>query len=147
MKKRIAILTIWLGLCVAISTEAQDARLAESFRNQAAGTTSSTQNTIDPFLAGALGFVPYFSGYYITKNPERGLVFSLVDILLTLGIYTSLHSKSGDPDHVPIYYTFMGANNIVDAYFSVHEAMQSSVRPQVKLRPHGGIEYSVALTF
>jgi hypothetical protein len=147
MKNIIAILTIWVGAWVAISSADPGSNKSEIFLNQVAEKPSSAHNAIDPFLAGALGFVPYFSGYYITETPERGMVFTLVDVLLTLGIYTSLHSKSGDPDHVPVYYTFMGINNIVDGYFSAHEAMRSSLRPQVKLRPHGGVEYAVAWIF
>ncbi len=105
-------------------------------------------NPLDPFLAGALGIMPFSSGFYISDQPAKGYVFTAIDVLLTLAIYTSKHTGQGDPDNAPTYYLLMGLNNILDAYLSTQDAVKRKApTSRVTLQPGGGVQYAMQWTF
>jgi hypothetical protein len=111
--------------------------------------TASPQNkAADPFLAGAMGMIPFVSGFYVSDAPAKGLVFTLVDGLLVLGIYTARYTEQGNPDNVPRYFLLMGVNNLLDAILSARDATKKH-RPhsRVTLRPEGGVQYALQWTF
>ncbi len=87
---------------------------------------------LDPFLAGAMGFIPYMSGYYLGTTPAQGIVFTLIDIVLTAGVWNALHASTGDPDNAPLFILGMAANNAVDAYLSVRNSLRT---PKLRITP------------
>ena len=158
---RPAILGLVIGLAVFAEPEAQDFRSssAPEFRARAAavlpvpasahaGPQARGDAALDPFLAGAVGLLPFASGLYLSDRPARGVVFSLIDGLLALGIYTAAHTRSGDPDNVKFYLGLMGVNNALDAYLSAREALRPrKLAARVTMRPDAGVEYSVRWKF
>jgi hypothetical protein len=120
------------------------AGLPDPFEPRASVTPAAAED--DPFMAGGLGLMPFVSGLYFTEKPAAGLVFTLVDVVLALGMYTSLQTRNGDPDHFPTYVYLLGANNLLDAYFSARAA-QDPLHARVTMRPEGGVEYSVRWKF
>lgn len=85
----------------------------------------SNDLAIDPFLAGALGFIPFTSGLYLGPEPAQGLVFTLLDVVLVAGAWNALHSKSGDPDNAPLFLLGLAANNAIDTYLSVRKSLHT----------------------
>lgn len=104
---------------------------------------------IDPFVAGALGFIPYTSGLYLGKNPGQGLVFTLVDIATTAGLYTALKTNQGDPNNAPYLYLIMAATNALDAVVSVRKSLHTQ---KLRINPvtydaYGRVSSSLTFSF
>jgi hypothetical protein len=87
---------------------------------------------IDPFLAGALGLIPFSSGLYLGPEPAQGFVFTLLDIVLVAGAWNALNSRTGDPDNAPLFMYAMAMNNAVDAYLSVRKSLHTQ---KVRITP------------
>lgn len=106
-------------------------------------------HAIDPFLAGALGFIPFTSGLYLGKNPGQGLVFTLVDITTTAGIYTALKTNQGEPENAPYFYLIMAAANALDAVVSVRKSLRTQ---KLRISPvtydaYGRVSSSLTFSF
>lgn len=99
--------------------------------------------SMDPFLAGSLGLIPYVSGFYVGPQPGQGLVFTLVDVALSFGFYSAKHTKNGNPENARYFLWAMGANNIVDAVVSTRAAMarQQKTASTLHFLPQGGVQY------
>lgn len=100
----------------------------------------------DPFLAGALGVIPFMSGFYITEKWERGVVFSLVDVLLVLGIFSAREGEQQKEDNARIYYGLIAVNNVADALLSMRQA-SGRTSARLHLRPEGAVEVRLAWTY
>lgn len=138
-----------LTFCIAASLLATPCLASENDSGAASvQTVSSPNKAADPFLAGAMGMIPFVSGFYVSDAPAKGLVFTLVDGLLVLGIYTARYTEQGNPDNVPRYFLLMGVNNLLDAILSARDATKKH-RPhsRVTLRPEGGVQYALQWTF
>src|SRR5690606_31544842 len=86
---------------------------------------------LDPFVATALGLIPFSSGLYLTDQPARGILFTGVDVLTTLGVYTSRYTNAGDPNNAIKYFALMAANNVLDAVISLRYARAEIGRAHV----------------
>lgn len=110
---------------------------------------ANAPHPIDPFVAGVLGFIPYTSGLYLGKNPGQGLVFTLVDIATTAGIYTALKTNQGDPENAPYLYLIMAATNALDAVVSVRKSLHTQ---KLRINPvtydaYGRVSSSLTFSF
>ncbi len=103
---------------------------------------------LDPFLAGALGIVPFASGMYLTDEPARGILFTAVDVLMALGIYSARYTSVGEEQNVKTYFLLMGANNVLDAFVSMRYAARTQPLQAMLLPlPQGGIQLSLRRSF
>jgi hypothetical protein len=134
---------ILCGLCLlaAAETGAQ-----ASSQPQVGPPIPSKPGPADPFLAGALGVIPFMSGFYITEKWERGVVFSLVDVLLVLGIFSARDGEQQKEGNARIYYGLIAANNVADALLSMRQA-SGRTSARLHLRPEGALEVRLAWTY
>lgn len=99
-------------------------------------------------MTGALGIVPFVSGFYLTKSPEKGLVFTLVDVLLVLSIFNAKDGKQQDESNAAIYYGLIGLNNAVDAGLAIrHVVKQRRPVASLNLLPGKGLEGRITWNF
>jgi hypothetical protein len=87
-------------------------------------------------MAATLGFIPFVSGFYITDKPARGILFTAVDVLMVLSMYTARNTPSGNPGNVKGYFVVMGVNNVLDAFLSARYARNPGA-PYVMLGTEG----------
>lgn len=145
-----AMLTLSVAQEVVPITEIDSNRMADSRIPAKNPESENPVNPLEPFLAGALGFMPFASGLFLSDEPAKGIVFSAIDILLMLGVYTNENSSNGDPDNTPVYYMFIGVNNVADAFFSARHAMRQrtpKTRAVILPSPQGGVQYTVNVNF
>jgi hypothetical protein len=128
--KTTAILLTGFLLCGACAAAAQPAA-------QQPAPPVAEDASLDPFIAASLGAIPFVSGLYLSDRPARGIMFTAIDILMVMGIYTARNTASGDPRNVKSYFVLMGANNILDALLSARYARSSAV-PRLTLFPTEG---------
>ena len=102
-------------------------------------TAPAAVHAVDPFLAGALGVIPFASGFYVTDKPERGLIFSLVDAMLILGIFSAREGKQQEEHNAKIYYGLIALNNAIDAGLSIWQAnREGGPQAHAEIRAEGG---------
>jgi hypothetical protein len=134
---------------VSASEPASALRLSRDQNRSAEQNANKTEDlSLDPFLAGALGIVPFASGLYLSDRPARGVIFTAIDVLTALGVYTSKYTVAGDPDNVRNYFLLMAANNVLDAYVSTRYALRAGhLQTMVLPMPGGGYAGMVAWRF
>jgi hypothetical protein len=119
---------------------------AQSAPGQAAA--APLPGTADPFITGTLGILPFVSGFYLTRKPEKGLIFTLVDAMLVLAIFNARKGRQQDEHNANIYYGLIALNNVADAGLSILQATREHpAAARITLQPEGGIEAGLAWNF
>jgi hypothetical protein len=134
-------LLLFAALCLATTAPAEAAgNFAPGSASLVQGDRAGNAAALDPFLAGALGLIPFASGLYISEKPARGIMFTAIDALMALGVYTSRYTIAGDPENARNYFLLMGANNLLDAYISVRYANAARGSAMILPGPDGGVQ-------
>jgi hypothetical protein len=98
-------------------------------------------------LAFVLGAVPLASGYYLTATPQKGLAFTLADVVL-LGAAWNIRRDETLPDRdLAPYFVLLGAVNAVDGLLSLLQARTDAARVRATLTPSGEPQVVFAWTF
>ena len=114
---------------------------------QAGAKTDRFDAALDPFVATALGLIPFSSGLYLTDEPARGILFTGVDVLTAIGIYTSRYTIAGDPNNAIKYFALMAANNVLDAMISLRYARLANTTALILPGPDGGLTANLYVRF
>jgi hypothetical protein len=158
---RLAAALLCSGLCAAApvlaapgensrhdaKADAGEAYATTSFLDTTPGRNPKSDPAMDPFIAGALGIIPFSSGLYISERPARGLIFTAVDILMVMGVYTSRYTAAGDPNNARNYFILMAVNNVLDAWVSVRYANMRQHTALILPTPEGGLQASLYWRF
>jgi hypothetical protein len=154
---RFAVAALFAGLCATAPVLAGPTN--GSYNEQFAGATeilpevnvswnnAKKDAAMDPFLAGALGIIPFASGLYVSDRPARGILFTAVDVLMVMGVYTSRYTAAGDPNNARNYFILMAANNILDAWVSVRYANSHRGTALILPTPNGGLQAAMYWRF
>lgn len=95
-------------------------------------SSATSHNQADPFIAAVLGAIPLTSGFYLTTSPQKGIVFTLADLVLIGTVVSIRRDSAASQKDVPMYYGLIAAVNIADLVFSVMQ-VKSDEAARIKL--------------